>query len=270
MKNSKYLLILILSLNFYFLYIYKISTFDLILNIMISFGVFNYYKESNFSVDRDINRIQILLTFFLMIGILYRSYWLHIGDNFIYLLLPSLLLSFSLISNKFRNLTLKNKPIFISLLFPISKILFIPLSIIITPFSTFFTWLALNISGFSSSMNGQEIFYSSPGVDVTFSCSGSGQILFCLSAMVILYIYFPLKNKRIFLIQLFLAFLFTFSANILRLSILTIYSYTFDSTGFSVFRYLHGGEGGLLFGFFSMLLSCESYKRLYFRNVKLQ
>lgn len=270
MNNSKYLLILIITLNSYFLLIYKISTFNHILNAMISFGVFNHYKERNFLVDKDINKSQIILSFCLLIASLYRAYWLHITDNFIYLLFPSLILSFSLISNHINSQNFSIRPILISLLFPISKILFIPFSIIITPFSTFFTWVALNTSGFSSFLNGQQIFYSSPGVDVTFSCSGSGQILFCLSSMIILNTYFPLKNRRLFLIQLFISFLFTFSTNILRLGLLTIYSYTFDSIGFSIFRYLHGGTGGLFFSFFSMLLSCESYKRLYLRNLKIK
>ena len=269
MNNSKYLLIILISLNTYFLLIFNISTFDIILNIMIYYGVFNHYKEYNFLLDKDINKAQIFLSFCLLIVILYRSYWLHVGDNFIYLFFPFLLLSFSLISNNINTITLNIRPILISLIFPISKILFIPLSIIITPFSTLFTWIVLNTFSFSSVMNGQEIIYTPPGVDVTFSCSGSGQILFCSSAMIILNIYFPLKSKRLILIQLLSAFLFTFSANILRLVILTIYSYTFDSVGFSIFRYLHGGTGGLFFSFFSMLLSCESYKRLYLRNLKL-
>ena len=80
-----------------------------------------------------------------------------------------------------------------------------------------------------------------------------------------------LGNKRLFLIQLFRAVLFTFSVNIIRLFILTIYSNTFDTLGFSIFRYLHGGTGGLFFSFFFNLTSSyESYKRIYFRNIKHQ
>ena len=267
MNNSKYLLISIIAINIYFLCLFKIPLFDLILNVMISYGVYDCYKKFNFFIDKDIKKFQILFSFFLLICILYRSYWLHIGDNFIYLLFPSFLMVFAFISNRIKNINLR--PILISLLLPISKILFIPLSILITPFSVLFTWLTLNIFGFRSVVNGQEIFYNSPGVDVTFSCSGSGQILFCLSAMIILNICFPLKNTKFFLIQLFRAVLFTFLANVIRLLLLTKYSYTFEFEGFSIFRYLHGGTGGLFFSFFSMLLSCESYKRLYLKSLKL-
>ena len=268
MNNSKYFLISIFAINIYFLCLFKTSLFDQILNSIISYGVFDCYKKLNFSVDKEVNKFQVFFSFGLLICILYRSYWIHIGDNFIYLLLPSFLIIFAFISNQIKNINLR--PILISLLFPLSKILFIPLSIIITPFSVLFTWLILNAFGFRSVMSGQEIFYNSPGVDVTFSCSGSGQILFSLGAMIVMNICFPLKNARFLLIQLFRSFLFAFLANIFRLFLLTIYSYTFDFEGFSIFRYLHGGTGGLFFSFFSMLLSCESYKRLYFRGLKLK
>ena len=266
MNNSKFLLIAIIALNSYLLFILKVDLYGQILNIMISYGIFDFYKERKFLVDKVINKYQILLSFFLLITILYRSYWLHIGDNFIYLLLPSFLIIFALFSNHIRDISLHFRPIFISFLFAISKILFIPLSIIITPLSTVITWLVLNAFGFYSLLNGQEIYYNSPGIYVTFSCSGSGQILFCLAAMIILNICFPLNSLRLFLVQLSRALLFTFSANILRLFLLAVYSYTFDSEGFSIFRYLHGGTGGLFFSFASMILSCESYKRIYLRR----
>ena len=250
MNNSKYFLISIIAINTYFLCLLKTPLFDLILNLMVSYGVYDCYKKCNFLIDNKINKFQVLFSFFLLICILYRSYWIHIGDNFIYLLFPSFLIIFAFISNQVKNINIR--PILISLLIPITKILFIPLSIIITPVSVLFTWLTLNAFGFRSVMNGQEIFYNSPGVDVTFSCSGSGQILFSLSAMIILNICFPLKNEKFFLIQLLRAFLFTFLANIVRLFLLTIYSYTFEFEGFSIFRYLHGGTGGLFFSFFNV------------------
>jgi len=267
MNNSKYLLITILALNLYFLFILKVSLFDQILNLIISYGVFDFYKERKFLVDKVINKYHVILSFFLLIIILYRSYWLHIGDNFIYLLLSSFLLIFAFSSNRIENISYHFRPILISFLFPLSKILFIPLSIIITPLSTLITWLVLNSFGFSSLLNGQQIYYNNPGIYVTFSCSGTGQILFSLSAMIILNILFPLNSKRLFLVQISRAILFTFSANIVRLCILTIYSYTFDFEGFSIFRYLHGGTGGLFFSFASMLFCCESYKRIYFRRL---
>jgi len=239
---------------------------------MISYGLFNYYSEKKFFHDDNINIFQIIITFILLFSILYRSFWLHSGDNFIYLLLPLSLITFVLLNININSINIRRNlaPISISLLFPLSKLLFIPLAIVINPFSTVFTWLSLNAFGFYSVMNGQEIFYNDTGINVTFNCSGSGQILFCFSAMIILNFCLPLKNKKLLLIQFYRAFLFTFSANIVRLFLLAIFSYTADSDGFSIFDYLHGGTGGLFFSFASMLLSCESYKRIYLRNFQYE
>ena len=266
MNSSKFILFTIISLNLYILHIFKIPIFDQILNLMISYGIFNYFNEKKNFHEDNINIFQIVITFALLVCFLYRSFWLHAGDNFIYFLFPISLITFVLLNQNIKNIHKNIAPIIISFLFPLSKLLFIPLALVINPFSTLFTWLLLNAFGFYSVMNGQEIFYNDTGINVTFSCSGSGQILFCFSAMIILNFCLPLKNKRLFLIQLYRAFLFTFSANIVRLFLLTIYSYTHNSDGFSIFDYLHGGTGGLFFSFLSMLLSCESYKRIYLRN----
>ena len=210
MNSSKFILLTIISLNIYLFYILEVSFLDSILNLMISYGVFSYYSKPKVLEDKNMEVLQIVLGFFILITILYRSFWLHIGDNFIFLIFPSLLITLVLISNNFKNILTNTQPILISLLLPLSKLLFIPLSIIINPFSTIFTWLALNAFGFNSVIKGEEIFYNNNGINVTFSCSGSGQILFCFSAMIILNSCFPLKNIRLFSIQLFRSFLFTF------------------------------------------------------------
>ena len=266
-RNSyKYILSVIIILNTLLLYSLKVPTFDLILNLLISYGIFIYHNNIQLKLDKNINIFQLGLATSLLFFTLYRSFWLHIEDNFVYLFLPLLLISTSLFFINFSKIINNLYPLFIALLFPVGKVLFIPLAILINPISTLTTWLLLNAFGFYSVLDGQEIFYNSFGISVTFSCSGAGQIIFCLTAMIILNFLFPLKNNKIFFVQLYRSFLITFSINILRLCILTIYSNTANSIDFSVFDYLHGGNGGLFFSFISMLISCESYKRLYLNN----
>ena len=112
-----------------------------------------------------------------------------------------------------------------ALLFPIGKVLFMPLAFFLTPFSTVVTWLSLNALGFYSVLQVPEIFYNNSGINVTFSCSGAGQIIFCITAMIIFNFCFPLKSIKFFLIQLFRSFLFTFSTNIIRLFNSILYRY---------------------------------------------
>ena len=262
----KYSLLFIIFLNIYILYKFKISEFNQILNLMISCGVYSFYCENNYKNKENLSIFKISYSFLLLSMILYRSLWLHVGDNFIYILFPGLYLSLLMLYSSINNVIKNYKPFLISLILPICKGLFIPLSIIFSPLSSFFTWLLLNTVGFSSVLKGQEIFYNNRGINVTFSCSGSGQILFSLSAMIILNLCFPLRNKRLFLLTLLISFLITFSLNIIRLFLLTLFVHTVNSDGFSMFEYLHSGSGGLIFGFLSMAFSCEAFKRLYFAD----
>ncbi len=260
----RFCLLFIITINIYILYKFNISEFDQILNLMISYGVFIFYRENNYKNKQYLNNFQTSASFFILLILLYRSFWLHSGDNFIYFFFPGLYLTLNMLCLPIENVIKYYKPFLISLLLPITKGIFIPLSIILSPISSFFTWLLLNTFGFASVLKGQEIFYNNSGINVTFSCSGTGQILFTFSAMIILNFCFPLRNIRFFIFQLFIAFLLTFSANIIRLFLLALFVHTANSEGFSMFDYLHGGSGGLIFGFVSMLLSCESFKRLYF------
>ena len=262
----KYFLILVIFLNIYLLYEFDVSAFDQILNLIISFGIFTFHSDSNYRDPRNLNIIQISSSFLILLTLLYRSFWLHTEDNFLYIVLPVLYLTLVMLFFPLNNIFKNYKPLLISLLLPITKFLFIPLSIIFSPLSAFFTWLLLNAVGFESVLQGQEILYKNSGINVTFSCSGSGQILFCLSAMIILNCCFPLRTIRLLFLQLLIASLLTFSANIIRLFILALYANTANSDGFSIFDYLHGGSGGLIFGFLSIGLSCESFKNIYYSN----
>lgn len=262
----EYTLSIILILNIIILITLEVSIYDQVLNLLISYGVYVYNKNIKLTYDKNINNYQLIIATFIFIITIYRSFWLHIEDNFIYLFLPLLLISSALFFTDIYKIKNNFKPFIISFLFPIGKVIFVPLAIIINPFSTVITWLLLNAFGFYSVMDGQEIFYNNNGISVTFSCSGAGQLIFCITAMIIFNFCFPIKNKKLFFIQLYRSFLFTFSLNIIRLFLLAVFSNTVNSSGFSMFSYLHGGNGGLLFSFFSMLFACESYKRLYLRN----
>lgn len=269
-NSFKYILLSILFLNVVLQHYLKLPDFDQVLNLLISYGIFDYYKNNQFESNREINILQTIFSLFLLIVTLYRSFWLHIDDNFIYLFFPLLLISLALLFNNYNHIFKNFSPILMALLFPIGKVLFIPLAFVLTPFSTVITWLSLNALGFYSVLQVPEIFYKGSGINVNFSCSGAGQIIFCITAMIIFNFCFPLKNVKFFLVQLFRSFLFTFSTNIIRLILLAIYVNTAASTSFSTFDYLHGGNGGLIFSFFSMLFSCESYKRLYFRDIQIK
>ena len=134
-----------------------------------------------------------------------------------------------------------------SSIYPIQKIIYIPLSIILTPLSTAITWFVLNIFGFSAYIRGQEIFIGSGGVMITFGCSGSDQIIFAITAMFVLNLLIPFKKVGIFYLQIIITCFITFLINIFRLIILAIFVDTYNSIDFSIFDFFHGPKGSLLF-----------------------
>ena len=261
-----FFLLIIFSLNTYLIYTIQLDAIDQITSLLLSFGIYIYFKEQKISDKSNNHLSQFLISLVILIFTLYRSLWIFVpGDKFIYCILPLLLISLNLNFFSYRNIFLQYKPLIISLLFALKQIIYIPLSITLTPISTFFTWFFLNILGYRAVVRGAEVFFDEGGINITFSCSGSDQIIFCVSAILVLSICFPLKNKILLLKQLLFTICFTLLVNIFRLSILTIFVRTADSDGFSIFDYMHGGNGSLVFSLISMILCCESYKRAYFK-----
>lgn len=184
-------------------------------------------------------------------------------NKFIYLVLPLLLVSLIILNFSLSKIFSYYKVIFITLLFPIKELLFIPLSIFLTPLSTIITWFILNLLGYEAYTKGQEIFIGSGGVDITFGCSGSEQIIFAISSMFVLNLLIPFKNLYVFYSQLVISCLITFFVNVFRLCILAVFVDTYQSNPFSVFDFFHGSNGSLIFALISTALCCEFYKRLY-------
>ena len=264
-----FLLLIIIALNTYLAYSLKLTIIDQIINLVLSFGVYIYYEEKKIENIKNNNYkiIQYITSFIILFFCLYRSLFLfNDNDKFIYCFFTFLLIASIIQVYSFNNLYLHIKPIFISLLFLIKEILFIPLSIALTPVSTFFTSFFFIALGYKAVVKGAEVFFDQGGINITFSCSGSDQVIFSVYAITILNICFPLKNKINFLKQITYTILLTLLVNILRLSILTIFVKTANSDSFSIFDFMHGGNGSLVFSLISMFLCCESYKKIYLKT----
>ena len=55
----RFFLLFIVSLNIFILYKLDISLFDQILNLLISFGIFNFYNGDNYEDSQDIRNLNI-------------------------------------------------------------------------------------------------------------------------------------------------------------------------------------------------------------------
>ena len=256
--------LLIFLFNAFLISSIPLSLTEQCLNILLTIGIFEYFRNRKIEVKKRIKFASILPSAIIFLYTLIRSFWsFSLEDQFIYFVLLLLLSSLMMVSFSFKNLLSNLKPILIAAIYPFQKFIFIPLSIVITPLSTAITWFVLNVLGFNVYTRGQEIFIGNGGVDVTFGCSGSEQIIFTTTSMIVLNSLIPFKKNRIFIMQLLISFVITFLTNILRLCILTIFVDTLNSGQFSIFDFFHGPRGSLIFSFISTALCCEVYKRLY-------
>ena len=255
--------ILIILFNIFLFTTLNLGLFDHTLNILISVGIYEYLKKKGIKKKKKF--FDTFLASSILFFILHRSFWIYSysNDKFVYFVLTLLLITLLILNFSPKNLFLNYKPILITSILPIKEFLYIPLSILLTPISTVVTWFILNLLGFDAYTKGQEIFIGGGGVDITFGCSGSDQIIFTLASMFVLNLLIPFKNLNIFCFQLIISFLITFLVNILRLCILAIYVNTYQSNNFSIFDFFHGPQGSLIFALISTVLCCEIYKKLY-------
>lgn len=261
--NFKFSLLLIILFNTLLISSIPLSLFDQSLNLLLSIGIYEYFKSNKLNYKKK-SKLDIFLSIFLLIFALYRSYLTYsLDDNFIYFVLTLLMISLLIINYSLKHLFLNFKALLIASIFPLKEFFFIPLSILLTPITTAGTWFLLNIFGFNAYTKGQEIFISNRGVDITFGCSGSEQIIFIIASMIVLNFLVPFRNSNIFYMHILISCVLTFFINVLRISILTIFAHTYQSVDFSIFDFLHGPRGSLVFTFVSTLLSCEIYKKLY-------
>ncbi len=260
-------ILLLILFNIFLISSSDLSLFDQSLNILLSTCIFEYFRNKKLDIKKRVSLFEITLSLFILFFTLYRSFLVYsIDDKFIYFVFPLLLISLIIFNFSLKNLFLCYKAVFLTFLLPIKELLFIPLSILLTPLSTVITWFVLNLLGFDAYTKGQEIFIGSGGVDITFSCSGSEQIIFSISSMFALSLLIPFKKVSIFYFQLIISFFITYFVNIFRLCILAVFVDSYQSNNFSIFDFFHGSNGSLLFALISTVLCCEIYKRLYSSN----
>tara|TARA_Y100001978_G_scaffold170471_1_gene159810 strand:+ start:468 stop:1304 length:837 start_codon:yes stop_codon:yes gene_type:complete len=266
-KIFEFSILSIIIFNLFLITSIPLGFSDQCLNILLSIGIFENIRNNRLEIQKKVSLFDASLSLGILFSTLYKIFWTYsYKDNFIFFIQTFLLISLLIINFSLKNVFLNWRVILISAIYPFQRFIYIPLSIILTPLSTVLTWFLLNIFGFNAYTKGQEIFIGNGGVLVSFSCSGSDQIIFAITSMLVLNLVLPFKRVRYFYLQLIITFLITFMINIFRLCILAIFVDTYNSDNFSVFDFFHGSKGGLIFSLISTALSCEVYKKLYVLN----
>jgi cyanoexosortase A len=172
-------------------------------------------------------------------------------DRFFYLFLPLLVCGLALLNKPFRSLKIFAVPMVISVLLPLSRILFATHSVM-TPLTTVLTWLMLRGLGFTALMHGDELALVNGAVKIGGNCTGIDQLIFTLSVALIFLMVFPLRRWPHRWIVLTVAVVSAILVNVVRITILALLVNLPDQTGMGAFAFFHDSMGGLVFSIVSV------------------
>jgi exosortase/archaeosortase family protein len=223
-----------------------------VLNLLLWFGCLIALEDRLAELWPRPSRASLVAGTLLLTLTLWRGDFSTMGqDRIFYLFLPLLVLGLALLNQPFRSLRLFIVPLVISLLLPITRVLFATHPVII-PLTTVLTWLTLMGLGFSAEMSGAEIALGSSGVEVGGNCTGIDQIIFTLSVALIFLMVFPLRRWLHRWLVLMVAVVGAVLVNVVRITILALLVDLPEKSGMPAFAFFHDSMGGLLFSIVSV------------------
>lgn len=238
-----------------------------VLNLLLWFGCLIALEDRLPELWPRPSRASLLVGSVLLTLTLLRGDFTTTGqDRFFYLLLPLLVLGLALLNRPFRGLRLFIVPLVISLLLPLTRVLFSTHPVII-PLTTVLTWITLTGLGFAPVINGAQITLSNGAVEVGGNCTGIDQIIFTLSVALIFLMVFPLRRWRHRWLVLAAAVVAAVLVNVVRITILALLVNLPAESGMPGFTFFHDSMGGLLFSIVSVAAMGWCYYTLIDREL---
>lgn len=223
-----------------------------VLNLLLWFGCLIALEDRLHELWPRPSRSSLLVGGVLLTLTLLRGDFATTGqDRFIYLELPLLVLGLALLNRQFRELRIFMVPLVISLLLPLTRVLFATHPLII-PLTSVLTWTTLSGLGFAPQINGATITMPNGAVEIGGNCTGIDQIIFTLSVALIFLMVFPLRRWLHRWFVLVVAVVAAVQVNVVRISILALLVNLPDESGMPAFTFFHDSMGGLLFSIVSV------------------
>lgn len=192
-------------------------------------------------------------------------------DNYIYknldkVMTPIIVLSMALVNKPIKYILKFYKTFLISMIPFLAWYFYTPLTTILSPISTIFTWFSLNIfiNNVQISLPENYIIIDKNIIEVLGACSGVGQLFWVLTILIIFLLEFNILKFANILNMILIAILIPFLTNLFRIILLTLI--TISSLGIkeNLFDFFHDGLGSVLFS----LISCTIFARIYFFSVR--
>ncbi len=182
--------------------------------------------------------------------------------NLIYLTLPISLFFFLKSFCPLEKILLYWKPILISLFFPLSKLI----NYYLSPFAKFNTTklssYILDLMSIYHERLYNEIYFSGKKIVITDGCSGTDQLIFTITVILIFLLNYHLRSiNNIFKILIY-SIGISFFMNGIRISLLSVLFVKDNVIYDNLFKFLHDSYGSLVFSFLSVTLCSSIYLQL--------
>lgn len=268
-RRSLWLLLaaLLFCWNTILLWLGNVSPDTQVLNLLLWLGCMISLEDRIQELWPKPSRASFIAGAVLVTITLLRGDWTTTGeDRFFYLFLPLAVTALSLLSRPIGHLRMFLVPILISLLLPLSRVLFAAHPLF-TPTITTLAWINLSILGFSPHIEIPFVYLQNASVEVGGNCTGIDQIIFTLCVALIFLMVFPLRRWLHRLLVIGLAIATALFVNVQRISLLAWLVNLPEDRGKGAFKFFHDSAGGLVFSLVSVSIVGWVYLALIHREL---
>ena len=108
-------ILLVILFNIFLITSSGLDLIDQSLNVLLSIGIFEYFKKQKLEIKKTNHLFDITLSLFILLFTLFRAFFTYSIDNqFVFFVFPLLLISLIVFNFSLKNLLLYSKSLFIS------------------------------------------------------------------------------------------------------------------------------------------------------------
>ena len=259
--NIKYHFFLFLIWNIFKLFQIKADPIIQLLNALLSLGIYFDIEDKDIQLDLKLKSLFTGIILFVIVFI--RSLLLNnVSDKFYYLLLPFGIFSICLLAKNFRQIKYFRSIILISLLLPLRRLFFYIVNPILLFLSKYFTFFSLFLLGVDPVLINRSIYLGNSELVISDGCGGADNMYFVISAVIIYFLTFRLRNKFNLTIIFLITFLVPLFTNIFRNTLLALIIKLETDYRDILFNFFHDSYGSFTFSFISVLIVSYIYFKL--------
>lgn len=239
------------------------KTFFILISLGIIISIDNIPKKF---LKPNPSKISFLIGISLLIVVFSNSLF----DNFIYknldkIMTPVIVFSMCLINKPINSIFKFYKTFTISTIFFFAWFFYTPVTLILSPITTIFSWFFLNIFlDVKINLIDDSITIGKNIIEVLGACSGVNQLFFVLTILIVFLLEFNILRSKDILKIFITALLLPFFVNVFRIILLSLIVTSSLEEKQYWFNFFHYSYGSLFFS----LITCTVFSKNYLSLVK--